>query len=271
MMRRWLVILLLGLFSSAYAAPTQFKMITLQYRFAQDVLPTLQAMVGPEGKVSAFDNHLMITATPDELAAIEQVIAKLDVARKTMRITVSHDDVFASESRSAAISGRGRMGDVTVGVGAPRRQPGSGVDIDLDQRSSRSGMTGSQFLSVTDGEQAFIRVGESVPYTQQWISLAQRHIHIQQGTQLYDITTGFSVRPRSIGDMVELEIVPRIARPGTSGIVDFQELVTTVRVSPGEWFDLGGTMQSRDEVSRAILSERASGGERSNKLMIRVD
>jgi hypothetical protein len=271
-MRRWLMILLLlCLVSQAHAAPTQFKMITLQYRFAQDVLPTIQSMVGPEGKVSALDNHLMITATPDQLAAIEQVIAKLDVARKTMRITVSHDDVFRAERQAGSVSGRGRVGDVTIGIGKDGRQVRNGVDVDLDQRSSSYSTSGSQFLSVTDGEQAFIRVGQSVPYTQQWISLMQRHIHIQQGTQFYDITTGFAVRPRSIGNQVELEITPRIARPGTGGIVDFQELATTMRVSPGEWFDLGGVMQSRDDVSRAILSGQSSTSERSNKLMIRVD
>lgn len=271
-MRRWLMVLLiLCVVSPVYAATTQFKMITLQYRFAQDILPTIQSMVGPEGKVSALDNHLMITATPDELAAIEQVIAKLDVARKTMRITVSYDDVSTLESQSGAIRGRGRIGDVTVGVGEPRRPPESGVDIELDRHGRHSTTMGSQFLSVTDGEKAFIRVGQSVPYTQQWISLTQRHIHVQQGTQFYDITTGFAVRPRSIGNMVELEITPRIGRPGGGGIVDFQELATTVRVSPGQWFDLGGTMQTRDEVSRAILSTRSSDGQRSNQFMIRVD
>lgn len=273
MMRRWLLILLLTFSASqlVMAAPTQFRMITLQYRFAQDVLPVIESMVGPEGKVSALDNHLMITATPDQLAAIEQVIAKLDVARKTMRITVSHDDALHTESAAAGVRGQGRVGDVTVGVGQPRRSPDSGVDVDLDQRSRRYSNSGSQFLSVTEGEQAFIRVGQSVPYTQQWISLTQGRVHIQQGTQFQDITTGFAVRPRTIGEQVELEVMPRIARPGANGVIDFQELATTVRVSPGQWFDLGGSMQARDEVSRAILIERSTRGERSNRLMIRVD
>ena len=272
MMRRWLLILLLSVASWAHAAPTQFKMVTLQYRFAHDVLPVIESMVGPEGKVSALDNHLMITATPDQLAAIEQVIAKLDVARKTMRITVSHDDVMSAERSAAGVSGRGRVGDVTVGVGPnARRSQDNEVNVDLDQRSRRYSTSGSQFVSVTEGEQAFIRVGQSVPYTQQWLSLTQRHVHIQQSTQFQDITTGFAVRPRSIGTQVELEIMPRIARPGSNGVVDFQELATVVRVSPGQWFDLGGSMQVRDEVSRAILSERSGSGERSNQLMIRVD
>ncbi len=272
MMRRrlWLLLFLLCL-SHAVQAATQFKMFTLQYRFAQDVLPVIESMVGPDGKVSALDNHLMITATPDQLAAIEQVLAKLDVARKTMRITVSHDDMLDSERSAVGARGQGRVGDVTVGVGAPRPSRENGIDVEIDQGSRRYTASGSQFVSVTEGEQAFIRVGQSVPYTQQWISLTQRHIHIQQGTQFQDITTGFAVRPRAIGQEVELQIMPRIARPGVGGVVDFQDLQTTVRVLPGQWFDLGGTMQTRDEVSRTILNQRSSSGERQQKLMIRVD
>jgi type II secretory pathway component GspD/PulD (secretin) len=270
-LRSSLLLLILLCVGHAAQATTQFKMITLQYRFAQDVLPIVESMVGPEGKVSALDNHLMITATPEQLTAIEQVLAKLDVARKTMRITVSHDDMLDSDSAAVGARAQGRVGDVTVGVGAPRPSRGNGVDVGVDQRNSRYSVTGSQFVSVTEGEQAFIRVGQSVPYTQQWISITQRHTHIQQGTQFQDITTGFAVRPRAIGQEVELQIMPRIARPGAGGIVDFQELQTTVRVAPGTWFDLGGTMEARDEVSRTILNQRSSSGVRSQKLMIRVD
>ncbi|HLD10022.1 MAG TPA: hypothetical protein VJB68_08260, partial [Methylophilaceae bacterium] len=46
-------------------AETEFKIITLQHRFAQDLLPTIQPMVGEGGSASAMDNHLMIRAAPE--------------------------------------------------------------------------------------------------------------------------------------------------------------------------------------------------------------
>ena len=272
-LRKYLIGLALLLGSMvALAAPTEFRMISLQHRFAKDVLPVIESMVGPEGKVSALDNHLMVTATPEQLEAIEQVLAKLDVERRTWRITIGYDDQRDRKVTSAGVRGRVRAGDIVIGTDAAGHASGAGdVRIEIDQRSQRQATKLTQFLSVTDGEQAFIRVGQSIPYTQQWLSLTQRHVHLQQSTRFHDITTGFVVRPRSIGNEVELAIAPRIADLGSTGVVDFQALQTTVRVLPGQWFDLGGAMQSRDEVSRSILEQGDSEDARGRQLMIRID
>ncbi len=56
-----------------------------------------------------------------------------------------------------------------------------------------------------------------------------------------------------IGNQIELEITPHIARFNSQGFFDFEELTTVVRVSLGNWVDIGGTMQSNDEISRKIL------------------
>jgi hypothetical protein len=78
------------------------------------------------------------------------------------------------------------------------------------------------------------------------------------------------VRPRPIGDEVELEITPRVASL-SGGVIAFEALATTVRVRPGQWVDLGGTMQSRDDVSRQIFSTRASNGRDDSQLWIKVE
>ena len=268
--------LLLTLHGPAMASPTEFRMITLQYRFAQDVLPVIAPMVEPEGKVSALDNHLMITATPEQMAAIEAVLARLDVARRTWRITVSQDGALDSETLAAGAQGHVRIGDASIGIGEqgrPGRSPGGDGDVtvDLDQHLRRQNAQLVQFLSVADGEQAYIRVGQSVPYAQQWRMLTQRHGLARHATQFHEISTGFVVRPRAIGAQVELQIAPRIAEQGAGGVVDFQALQTTVQVSPGQWFDLGGTMQAHDEVSRSILHQEISEGESRRRIMLRID
>ena len=122
-----------------------------------------------------------------------------------------------------------------------------------------------------DGERAFIRVGQSVPYTQEWVTLTQRYTSIQRTTEFVDISTGFSVRPRSIGNQIELEITPRIAQLNQNKYIDFEELSTIVRVNRDEWLDLGGTMQQKDDVSRAILSTQNGQQSQSNALSIRVE
>ena len=272
-MRKLLLIGFLLLAASLAAniawAETEFKIITLQHRFAQDLLPTIQPMVGDDGSASAIDNHLMIRATPERMQAIEQIIATLlDTARKNVRIMVSHSDVSQNQRDRVGVSGRVRSGNVEVQI---PNGAADGVRLDIERRQSNSNRQGTEFVTVLDGERAFIRVGQSVPYTQQWVMLTQCYLTIQQTTEFRDITTGFAVRPRYIGDQVELEITPRIAGLNHAGFIDFEELSTVVRVTPGQWFDLGGNMQTRDDVSRAILSQQSGSDGRNTGLAIKVD
>lgn len=262
------MLLWLAVLNVALSAETEFRMVTLQHRFAEDIVPAIEPMVGENGSVRAIDNHLMITATPERLAAINEIISKLDVQRKNLRITVSHEDKMQANSRSADISGSVRSGDVEIRVPGKARK---GVAVDIAGHESEASMRGSEFLTVLDGERAFIRVGQSVPFTQQWLSLTQRYATLQQITEYHDITTGFAVRPRSAGGQVEVEITPRIARLNSAGFVDFTELTTVVRATPGEWLDIGGIMQNRDEISRAILSGEHGKSRRNSSLRIKIE
>ena len=265
-----LVVLLPGL---VYAGGGELKIITLQHQFPQEILPTVQSMVGEGGTASAVQNNLLIRTTPGRMSQIEQVIATLDVEKSNLRITVSHDSSLRSQSQRFGASGTLRSGDVAVRIppGGSRGRQQDGLQLDMDEQQSDIGQRGSEFITVLEGERAFIRVGQSVPFTSQWMQLTQRYRVIQSTTEYRDIITGFAVRPRLIGNQVELEITPRIAQLNSSGITDFQQLSTVVRVVRGQWLDLGGTMQSRDEVSRFILSRSSAGQSGENNVMIRVD
>ncbi len=268
-MKKVWVFLLLSLFCNFASAQTEFRIITLQHRFANDLLPVVQPMVGEGGSASAINNQLLLRATPERIAAIEQVVAILDVSRKNVRITIRHDDMQQVQHDRLGISGRIRSGEVRMGTGEAGRD---GVQLNVDHEQSNMSERGSEFVTVLDGERAFIRVGQSVPYTEQWALWSQHYLNIQQTTEFRDITTGFAVRPRYLGDQLELEIAPRIAQlNNNAGFIDFEELATTVRVTPGQWFDLGGTMRLKDDVSRAILSNQQGGGARTTSLMIKVD
>lgn len=262
----------ISLFVSSVCAQPALKIITLQHRFAQDLLPTIQPMVGEDGVASGVDNQLFIRATPERVQAIEQVIETLDIIRRNIRITVSHASSSQSQGGRASVRGGMKVGDVEI-----QTSPGAfdrtqdGVRLDIDNQQSSNVSSGTEFVIVMDGERAFIRVGQSVPYTQQWVQLTQRYMRVSQTTVFQDITTGFAVRPRYIGGQVELEITPRIASQNHGNVVDFEELSTVVRVTPGQWFDLGGSMQTRDDVSQAILSQRGRSGSSDRRLRIKVD
>jgi len=254
------------------AQALEFKIITLQHRFASDIIPTIQPMVGDDGNVSGIDNQLLVRASPERMGMIEQIVATLDRARKNLRITISHEDIRQTKSNQAGVRGSARIGNADINLGRPSRgYDQDNLEIDIGQQQNAISQTGSEFITVSEGGSAFIRVGQSVPFTQQWLVWAQQYAHVQQATIYQDITTGFAVRPRVINGQVELEISPRISSLASGDVIDFQSLSTVVRVTPGQWFDLGGTMQTRDNVSRAILSGQESSGSQQSKLMIRVD
>lgn len=267
MRRLCCVILGLVCVCSAAWAETQFKMITLQHRFGQDLLPAIQPLVGADGTASAIDNQLLIQASPERMATIEQAVAALDTEVRTWRIRVDRSRAgHASGSRLEA-NGSVSRGDVRIQGPGRNRPGGSGVTVEMERRDSST----SEQIAVLDGAQAVIAVGQSIPFTEHWLTLARRYADLRQTVQYRDITTGFSVRPRLIGQEVELEIVPRLASLRSDGVIEFAELGSTVRVVPGLWFDLGAAMHVHDEVSQAILTRTRKNDGQNIQLWIMVE
>jgi type II secretory pathway component GspD/PulD (secretin) len=252
-------------------AATDFKIIDLQHRFAEDILPIIQPIVGNDGAVTGMQNHLIIRASPEKMIEIEQIISTLDVERQNLKITVSHQNNLQNSDDSIAVDGRKRIGNITIGTRKYPRNAPDGVQLDIENRQSNIRSNGNQFINVMDGERAYIKVGQSVPYTQEWLTLTRRYVSVKKTTEFVDISTGFSVRPRTIGNQIEIEITPRIAQLNQNKYIDFEELSTIIRVNRGEWVDLGSTMQQKDEVSRAILSKNNNEQSQINALSIRVE
>lgn len=249
--------------SIAMAQQTEFKIISLKHRFANDIIGAIEPMMAPGESVSAIDNHILLRAYPDRIEEIEMLIDTLDQAQKTFKINVSHqqDDTLETDGIAAG-------GNVTIGnVKRRRSQVGILLDDSKQQRKTQS----EQFLRVMDGQNAYIQVGEIVAFTQQWVDLSQRFPQLQTLLTFRDVTSGFAVRPRSIGDEVELEITPRMMRMNGSGVIDFKEVSTVVRVRPNTWVDIGGVMSSQDEVSRMILSRQQSSLRNRGTLRIMVE
>ena len=260
-----------AIFSMQTIAATEFKIITLQHRFAEDILPAIRPLVGNYGTATGIQNQLIIRTSSENMAEIEQIVANLDVERKNLKITVSHQNNLQNKRDGVTVNGSKRFGNVEISNNRYPQNSRDGVQIGVENSQSSSMSSGNQFVNVIDGEQAFIRVGQSVPFTQEWLTLTRRYARIQQTTEFVDINTGFAVRPRTIGDQVELEITPRIAKLNQSGSIDFEDLSTVVRVNRGEWLDLGGTMQQKDDVSRAILNKQSNNQSQDNQLSIRVE
>lgn len=268
-MQRLFIIMAVFLFCAAAWAGNQFKVITLQHRFGEDLLPALQPLVGPEGAISASGSNLFVDVAPERLAAIEQAIAAMDVERRMYRIRIERTGESQATSREVDVYGS--LGnEVRIERARPGRQQ-NGVTIEMDRRETMTQKRGGEFLTVLDGASAFIAVGQSVPFTEYWATLVRRHAPIEHRVHYRDITTGFSVLPRQVGNEVELQITPRISSLGRGDVIDFQSLTSTVRVKPGTWLELGGSLQVNDEVSRAILAWQDGRNARNHRLRVLVE
>ena len=265
------ILLLLGLncFSLSAFAETEFKIFTLQHRFASDLLPIVEPMVGADGTANGIDNQLIIRAQPERMREIEAIVAQMDAARVNRKISVNTSNSLQTQSERIEANGKVKLGKVTVGNDR-RAKPNTG-NIDIENSSSNIKQNSNQFINVLDGERAFIRVGQIVPFSQEWVTITRRYIQVDRFTDWREVTTGFAVRPRTINNTVELEITPRIARLNNQGYIDFEELTTVIRTPLGSWVDIGGTMQQNDEVSRKILGLQSSSGQQNSNLSVKVD
>jgi len=252
-------------------AATEFKIITLQHRFADDILPAIPPLVGSGGTVSAMQNNLIIRTSSGNMAEIEQIISTLDTARQNLKITVNRNKNISSDRSTAEIAARKHIGNVVVETESSRRIVRNGAALSIGNQQNNSSSSNSQFIQVIDGEKAFISVGQSIPYTQEWVSLTHRYTSTVRTTEFVTIDTGFAVRPRAIGNLVELEITPRFSQLNQRGIIDFETLTTTIRANRGEWINLADIMQQKDDISRAILGWQSNYQSSNSQLSIKVE
>lgn len=261
-----LIALLLSISLSAFAQ-TELRVFTLQHHFAKDLYSVITPLVGQDGTVTGVNNQLIVRATPAQLQEIEAVIAAMDVPRVNRKITVASNRNQQSTYNNTELSGNVNIGNVTIG----NRQARQGASVDITRQQNQSMQNSQQFIQVVDGQRAFIQVGKLVPFTQDWLLITKRYTQNTRTTDWLEVSTGFAVSPRTIGNQVEVEITPRITNLNSRQTIDFETLTTVVRVNLGEWVNIGQTMQQRDDVSRKILGAQSGTFEDKSNLSIRVD
>jgi len=286
--RKFLVALLASLFCSASipqarAAEPELHVIPLKHRFAEDVIPLLRPLLAPGESVSGVDSHLIVRATPRTIAQIERMLADVDTPRRNLRISVRHAGESERLQARQGVSGDAHQGNTRIvvtggarntgGVNVGHAGPAGALQLHSEQRVTTKRDTSTQDLTVLDGGRAFLRVGESIPLVQPFLALAGNRVTVLPGIQYYDVTTGFEVEPRILGERILLTVTPRIGFRSNQGTqnISLQELHTAVAVQPGEWVDLGGAVESSSEVSRQILSTRRNTSGEDSRFLIRVD
>jgi len=267
-MQRFFLLFLLFNVSTLVFAQDSVEIIVLKYRTAEQLIPMVQPLVGRDGAVTGMQNKLIVRTTPSRMKDVKQVIASLDTQPRKLMITVRQNVARETLEQEASVYGtaggsHGRIrlpetpteGGVKVEVGGGRNRVGGKVVSTRDIEDSRD----TQRIQVLEGNQAFIRAGQSVPYTTQTVIQNGRHVTVTEGTTYRDVTSGFYVVPRISGDQVTLEINPQRNTVGSGGAVNIQQAATTIAGRLGEWIELGGVGgQSASSGSGTVYSTRST-------------
>jgi hypothetical protein len=274
------------LLTTAAVAQTTVEVLPLKYRKSEQVIPVLQPLLGRDSSISAFQNQLVIRATPAELAQLKRVLADIDTMPKRLLITVRQDADLDRNRREAELSGSigNDYARITV-PGSGSREGGNVTYRDGDDRlrgriseSQRSGSSStSQTIQVLEGNSAFINVGESRPMRSRQVvsTVVNGRIvdRVVESTEYRDANTGFSVVPRVQGNLVTLDIDPQREsfNDGRRGTVNVQRVVTTVSGRLGEWIDLGGVNESRSDNQSQLLGRSSTGSSDRRGVQVKVE
>ena len=101
------------------------------------------------------------------------------------KITVKTSNNVQSQQERVEAKGTTKVGKVTVSNDR-RAKPNTGR-VEVENSSSNSSQNSNQFINVLDGERAFIRVGQIVPFTQEWVTITRRYVHVERFTDWQEV------------------------------------------------------------------------------------
>ena len=257
------------LFCSVLSA-NEVAVIKIKYRKAAELVPVVQSMLSANGSVTVSQrvNSLVIVDNPEAIRRVYAYLEHFDIPVEQVRIHVRFNTSGSDEERAVAARGRYSNENVSIGVGRKRKD---GVEISGQDRRRRRSSSFDAFVIAMSGSPAFIRTGEEIPYQQG--SAFFRQYAPGDGTVTWQTAeSGFEVTPIVAGDNVHLKIVPFVAYDDRKdGVIRFFEAQTELTTPFGQWVEIGGTADRKNEIFTEILSQSRRGGKSVNGVSIMVE
>ncbi|MGW8309935.1 MAG: hypothetical protein ACWGNB_02620 [Thiogranum sp.] len=281
-MKRLIVLLCLcSLGASIRAGADALTTIELHSRPAEDVIPIVKPLLGPDDAVTGQGFRLFLRAPQATVAQVRQIVASLDVAPKMLLISVFQGS--EKDLRALGVSGNLRIGNdegsASIGT-SPHRDRGAGVSISTRNASGAANVTSTRGhlrdspvhqLRVSEGREGYIETGTSVPYFSgnRWYGPGV----VGGGVDYKDVTTGFYVLPRVRGEQVTLEVSPfkQSLSHGRGGDIDTRRAHTTVSGRLGDWLPIGGTSEEVRRSHSAIGSYSTSSSRNNTSIWIKAE
>ena len=249
-MARWLFLvawLLLGTVALD-AQQLQIQVFQLNNRPASSTVEAVRMVLGPQGTVVPDDRTqtLIVKDTPEGLSRVQALLERLDQPLPQVRITVAFSGAAGSSGVAGGAAWDPHTGRVTVGGGA-----GQGS----------ASTSGQQQLLVMSGEEGRLVVGRDLVQVQPYWIVARDWGLIPPGVVFRQVTTGFLVAPRVVGEAITLVVTPWFSYLGPDGPGDvrFAEAASTVQLRSGQSVNLGSS-SVQGSSSRSLFGLILGGG-----------
>jgi hypothetical protein len=229
--------------------------------------------------------QLILRTSPHNIRQIKRLLESIDVAPRSLKITVMQNVDSETAARLTEVSGSvGLSREARVIV--PGSGNSSGLNVELGQgrdrlkaqvASTRSleNERNTQQLQVLEGNRALVRSGQSVAVPQRQVIQNQWGTRVIDSTQYQEVGSGFYVLPRVNGDRVTLEISAQndSLAPGSGDqpTVRIQQTSSTVSGRLGEWLEVGGLGQRKNIDDSAVSARSASRKHEQRSVLIKVE
>jgi len=242
-MKKFILIILAMLIAVPVYAKELVKVIQLHYKTVDQVLPLLTPVLADGAKASGQGSTLVIKTTADNLTQIRYLLHKIDVPPTQFLIAIRQGNQHSNTTN---------LGNV----------------IEYNTQSN-SYQLQTQQVKVMAGETAFIKTGQQVPVIESagygwWTGVAYQRRNVSQG---------FWVEPTRQGSQVLLKIYRLRERIGrtTQQNIDYQKMMTTLRVPLNKWVALGATRSNGGlNQSNVIVYQTGDRYKQTSDLFIKV-
>jgi hypothetical protein len=260
---------------SALAETETLEVITLNHQPAETLIPLIEPLVGDTGVVTGRNNQLILRTTPDRLTQIRTLLKQLDTPRQRLLISVQQIYEDQDQQQTVSVSKNVSLGSDPSVIDNKQQR----VDVELEKRTAQRGDNLHQQIQVLNGSEAFLQVGETIPYAEQVAidnpvySNSNGHYSNNYAIGSKPVTSGFYVRPQVHGDWVTLEIAPHRAQESAQagGRITKQQVATTVTGRLGEWLEVSKLDVQNQRNDQAIVRSTQRIDQTNRRILVKID
>ncbi len=209
-----------------------YGMVTVN---SEETVTALQELVGEKVRLVYYrpNNQLLVYGPPEAHQFVREALRDVGTDPRNVRVDVSFDEQSHARATTVSVSGAGGVVIAPEGVDGKVR-----ITPRAESHATDSARLTSQQLLLSNGAEAALRVGETVPFVNELIAWGRHDGTIAHEVTLRHVGASLHVRARIIGDgpLVQVTLTPELSGVSTrqSHRVRFTQVATTLTVRADE-------------------------------------